>query len=73
MRSSRKEEIQSLSGPNELNEFYDRFRQLKEFHRRYPGEVRVIFRWGSIVHALFYLLFVNFSLAKIKLIINSLI
>eukprot|EP00118_Oscarella_pearsei_P025401 m.308124 g.308124 ORF g.308124 m.308124 type:complete len:503 (+) comp43416_c0_seq1:22-1530(+) len=36
---SRKEEIQSLSGPNELNEFYDRFRQLKDFHRKYPGEM----------------------------------
>jgi splicing factor 3A subunit 3 len=35
----RKEEIQSLSGPNELAEFYERLRHLKEFHRRYPGEI----------------------------------
>lgn len=35
----RKEEIQSLSGPNELAEFYERLRHLKDFHRRYPGEV----------------------------------
>jgi hypothetical protein len=40
----RKEEIQSLSGPNELAEFYERLRHLKEFHRRYPGEVSVQIR-----------------------------
>ena len=35
----RKEEIQMLSGPNEFAEFYNRLKQIKDFHRRCP-EVR---------------------------------
>ena len=34
----RKDEITALSGPNEFSEFYNRLKQLKEFHRRHPGE-----------------------------------
>ena len=37
----RKEEITALSGPNEFAEFYSRFKQIKDFHRRHPGEVMV--------------------------------
>ena len=37
----RKDEITALSGPNEFSEFYNRLKQLKEFHRRHPGEVFV--------------------------------
>jgi len=36
---SRKEEIDSLSGPNEFNEFYKRLKNIKDYHRRYPNEV----------------------------------
>ena len=35
----RKEEVQSLSGPNEFTEFYSRLKQLREFHKRHPNEV----------------------------------
>ncbi|EDO29934.1 predicted protein [Nematostella vectensis] len=35
----RKEEVSSLSGPNEFAEFYSRLRSLKEYHRKYPNEV----------------------------------
>lgn len=35
----RKEEVQSLSGPNEFSEFYTRLKQLREFHKRHPNEV----------------------------------
>ncbi|VDQ11455.1 unnamed protein product [Trichobilharzia regenti] len=31
-------DIQTLSGPNEFNEFYERLKQIKEFHRKHPGE-----------------------------------
>jgi len=34
----RKEEVQALSGPNEFAEFYARLKQIKDFHRRHPGE-----------------------------------
>lgn len=34
----RKEEVQALSGPNEFAEFYSRLKQIKDFHRRHPGE-----------------------------------
>ena len=27
-----------MSGPNEFAEFYDRLKQIKDFHRRHPGE-----------------------------------
>lgn len=37
----RKEEIQSLSGPNELSEFYNRMKSIKEFHRKHPNEISV--------------------------------
>lgn len=35
----RKEEIASISGPNEFAEFYGRLRTLKQYHRKYPNEV----------------------------------
>jgi hypothetical protein len=37
----RKEEVAALSGPNEFAEFYARLKQIKDFHRRHPGEVSV--------------------------------
>ncbi|XP_023330503.1 splicing factor 3A subunit 3 [Eurytemora carolleeae] len=37
----RKKEVQALSGPNEFTEFYNRLKQIKEFHRRHPGEISV--------------------------------
>jgi len=37
----RKEEVAALSGPNEFAEFYSRLKQIKDFHRRHPGEVSV--------------------------------
>lgn len=37
----RKEEVQSLSGPNEFSEFYTRLKQLREFHKRHPNEITV--------------------------------
>ena len=35
----RKNEVAALSGPDELNEFYNRLKQIKEFHKRHPNEV----------------------------------
>lgn len=35
----RKDEIASLSGPDEFGEFYRRLKALKDFHRRNPNEV----------------------------------
>eukprot|EP00795_Rhopilema_esculentum_P002624 gene2624-819_t len=35
----RKEEINSIAGPNEFAEFYGRLRLIKEYHRKYPNEV----------------------------------
>lgn len=35
----RKDEIASLSGPNEFAEFYSRLREIREFYRKHPHEV----------------------------------
>ena len=35
----RKEEISSISGPNEFAEFYGRLRNIKSYHRKYPNEI----------------------------------
>ncbi|MPC39785.1 Splicing factor 3A subunit 3 [Portunus trituberculatus] len=35
----RKEEVAALSGPNELAEFYNRLKQIKEFHKKHPNEL----------------------------------
>lgn len=35
----RKEEIESISGPNEFAEFYGRLRTIKQYHRKYPNEI----------------------------------
>ena len=35
----RKEELSAISGPNEFAEFYNRLKQIKEFHRKHPNEV----------------------------------
>ena len=35
----RRDEVISLSGPDEFGEFYRRLKSLKEFHRRNPNEV----------------------------------
>ncbi|KAL5971812.1 Splicing factor 3A subunit 3 [Taenia solium] len=37
----RKQDIQSLSGPNEFNEFYSRLKALKDFHRSHPDELSI--------------------------------
>lgn len=37
----RREEVAALSGPNEFGEFYNRLKQIKDFHRRHPGEISV--------------------------------
>ena len=37
--SMRKDEITSLSGPDEFGEFYRRLKTLKDFHRRHPNEI----------------------------------
>lgn len=38
----RKAEVASLTGPNEFNEFYGRLKQIKDFYRRHPNEVRTL-------------------------------
>ncbi|XP_063716116.1 splicing factor 3A subunit 3-like [Symsagittifera roscoffensis] len=38
---SRRDEIQAISAPNEFEEFYNRFKSIKDFHRRHPGEISV--------------------------------
>lgn len=35
----RKDELNAISGPNEFAEFYNRLKQIKEFHRKHPNEV----------------------------------
>lgn len=35
----RKDEIASLSGPDEFGEFYRRLKSLKDFHRRHPNQL----------------------------------
>lgn len=35
----RKDELAAISGPNEFAEFYNRLKQIKEFHRKHPNEV----------------------------------
>jgi len=37
----RKEEISSLTGPNEFIEFYNRLKSIKEFYKKHPYEVSV--------------------------------
>uniref|UniRef100_A0A2K6BAH1 Matrin-type domain-containing protein n=1 Tax=Macaca nemestrina TaxID=9545 RepID=A0A2K6BAH1_MACNE len=37
----RKEELNAISGPNEFAEFYNRLKQIKEFHRKPPNEICV--------------------------------
>ena len=37
----RKEEIQSMTGPNEFNEFYARLRNIKDFYKKHPNEISV--------------------------------
>lgn len=39
--SLRKEEVGSMSGPNEFTEFYARLKSIKEFYRRHPDEISV--------------------------------
>ena len=36
----RKEEVALLSGPNEFVEFYNRLKQIKEFYKKHPNEVK---------------------------------
>uniref|UniRef100_A0A2K6FB72 Matrin-type domain-containing protein n=1 Tax=Propithecus coquereli TaxID=379532 RepID=A0A2K6FB72_PROCO len=36
-----KEELDAISGPNEFAEFYNRLKQIKEFHRKHPNEICV--------------------------------
>jgi len=37
----RKQDIQSLSGPNGFNEFYSRLKAIKDFHKTHPDEICV--------------------------------
>lgn len=37
----RKAEIDALSGPNESNEFYNRLKQVREYHKRHPNEIYI--------------------------------
>lgn len=37
----RKSEIAALSGPNEFTEFYNRLKNIKEFHKKHPDEISV--------------------------------
>nr|ACI67355.1 Splicing factor 3A subunit 3 [Salmo salar] len=37
----RKDELNAISGPNEFAEFYNRLKQIKEFHRKHPNEICV--------------------------------
>jgi len=37
----RKEEIASISGPNEFAEFYFRLKGIKDFHKKHPNEISV--------------------------------
>lgn len=37
----RKEELQALSGPNEFQEFYNRLKMIKDFHKKHPNEISV--------------------------------
>ncbi|KAG8172909.1 hypothetical protein JTE90_015428, partial [Oedothorax gibbosus] len=37
----RKDEIASLSGPNEFKEFYSRLREIREFFHKHPHEIQV--------------------------------
>uniref|UniRef100_A0A674NUK1 Splicing factor 3a, subunit 3 n=1 Tax=Takifugu rubripes TaxID=31033 RepID=A0A674NUK1_TAKRU len=34
----RRDELAAISGPNEFAEFYNRLKQIKEFHRKHPHE-----------------------------------
>ena len=36
--SSRKEEIQALSGPNEFTEFYSRLKNIRQYYTKNPSE-----------------------------------
>ncbi|XP_003742884.1 splicing factor 3A subunit 3 [Galendromus occidentalis] len=38
---TRREEIRTLSGPNEMIEFYNRLRSLKDFYKNNPNEIHV--------------------------------
>lgn len=35
----RKEELEMLSGPNEIGTFYKQLKEIKEFHRKHPDEI----------------------------------
>ena len=37
----RREEVAALSGPNEFAEFYNRLKNIKDFHKRHPNEISV--------------------------------
>lgn len=42
----RKDEVSSLSGPNEFAEFYLRLKGLKDFHKKHPNEVSHKHTWA---------------------------
>ncbi|XP_006808654.1 splicing factor 3A subunit 3-like [Neolamprologus brichardi] len=37
----RRDELAAISGPNEFAEFYNRLKQIKEFHRKHPNEISI--------------------------------
>lgn len=49
----RKDELNAISGPNEFAEFYNRLKQIKDFHRKHPHEVDMKFQLSpcSELHA----------------------
>ncbi|OBS81667.1 hypothetical protein A6R68_20128 [Neotoma lepida] len=49
----RKEELNAISGPNEFAEFYNRLKQIKEFHRKHPNEKLDYITYLSIFDQLF--------------------
>lgn len=44
----RKDELAAISGPNEFAEFYNRLKQIKEFHRKHPNEVSKLSMYAVI-------------------------
>lgn len=50
----RKEEVAALSGPNEFSEFYSRLKNIKEFYRRMPNEVRLWVLLLIVINTLWY-------------------
>lgn len=53
----RKEEIASISGPNDFTEFYNRLKSVKDFHRQHPHQVRSSYFYDNSSSFSFVMLF----------------